>query len=132
MEYDLRHQLANGATCDRPLVDLGRKEVKGGCAQVPAAAEEANRRLRFLARTGAIIGQSLDYKVTSRDIVRLAIPFLATRPGSIAASANPALAAFPNRQSLRGQSHFNCSDRHSVLAAFARGENNGRCHSRSH
>ena len=41
------------------------------------AAEESNRRLRFLARAGAVIGQSLDYKVTSRDAVRLSIPVLA-------------------------------------------------------
>src|SRR6185295_6259036 len=41
------------------------------------AAEESNRRLRFLAKAGAVIGQSLDYKVTSLDTVRLSIPVLA-------------------------------------------------------
>jgi signal transduction histidine kinase len=41
------------------------------------AAEEANRRLRFLAKAGTIIGQSLDHQVTSRDILRLTIPVLA-------------------------------------------------------
>jgi len=41
-----------------------------------AAAEEANRRLAFLARAGAIVGQSLDYDGTARDIVRVAIPVL--------------------------------------------------------
>ena len=42
-----------------------------------AAAEESNRRLRFLAKAGAIVGQSLDYKITSRDIVHLCVPTLA-------------------------------------------------------
>jgi signal transduction histidine kinase/DNA-binding response OmpR family regulator len=41
------------------------------------AAEESNRRLRFLAKAGAVIGQSLDYKVTSQDTVHLCIPVLA-------------------------------------------------------
>lgn len=42
-----------------------------------AAVEESNRRLRFLAKAGAVVGHSLDYKVTSREIVRLTIPILA-------------------------------------------------------
>ncbi len=42
-----------------------------------AAAEDANRRLAFLANAGAVLGQSLDYQTTARDIVRLPIPFLA-------------------------------------------------------
>jgi signal transduction histidine kinase/DNA-binding response OmpR family regulator len=41
------------------------------------AAEESNRRLRFLAKAGAVIGQSLDYRVTSQDTVHLCIPVLA-------------------------------------------------------
>ena len=41
------------------------------------AAEEANRRLRFLARASTVIGQSLDHQVTSRDILRLTVPALA-------------------------------------------------------
>ena len=41
------------------------------------AVEEANRRLRFLARASTVIGQSLDHQVTSRDILRLTIPALA-------------------------------------------------------
>jgi signal transduction histidine kinase/DNA-binding response OmpR family regulator len=41
------------------------------------AAEEANRRLRFLARASTVIGQSLDHQVTSRDILRLTVPTLA-------------------------------------------------------
>lgn len=41
------------------------------------SAEESNRRLRFLARAGAIIGQSLDYQLTSHTIVRLTVPTLA-------------------------------------------------------
>ena len=35
------------------------------------AAEEANLRLSFLARAGAVLGHSLDYGVTARDVVRL-------------------------------------------------------------
>ena len=42
-----------------------------------AAAEEANRRLAFLARAGAVLGHSLDYSVTARDVVKLAVPTLA-------------------------------------------------------
>jgi signal transduction histidine kinase len=41
------------------------------------AAEEANRRLRFLARASTVIGQSLNHQVTSRDMLRLTIPVLA-------------------------------------------------------
>lgn len=41
-----------------------------------AAAEEANRRLAFLARAGAVVGQSLDYDGTTRDIARVCIPAL--------------------------------------------------------
>jgi signal transduction histidine kinase/DNA-binding NarL/FixJ family response regulator len=49
------------------------------------AAEEANRNLSFLARAGAIMGQSLDFDETARDIARLSVPSLAdhailTRP----------------------------------------------------
>lgn len=42
-----------------------------------AAAEEANRGLSFLANAGAVLGQSLDFQTTARDIVRLPVPFLA-------------------------------------------------------
>ena len=41
-----------------------------------AAAEEANRRLAFLARAGAVIGNSLDYDGTTRDIARISVPAL--------------------------------------------------------
>src|SRR5207237_7396580 len=41
------------------------------------AAEEANRRLAFLARAGAVLGHSLDSRVTARDVARLPIPSLA-------------------------------------------------------
>ena len=41
------------------------------------AVEEANRRLRFLARASTVIGQSLNHQVTSRDILLLTIPVLA-------------------------------------------------------
>jgi signal transduction histidine kinase/DNA-binding response OmpR family regulator len=41
------------------------------------AAEESNRQLTFLARAGAILGQSLDPEVTARDVVRLPLPLLA-------------------------------------------------------
>lgn len=40
------------------------------------AIEDANRRLSFLARAGAVIGQSLDYGGTARDIVQVCIPAL--------------------------------------------------------
>ncbi len=40
------------------------------------AAEEANRRLELLARAGEILGHSLDYLVTARDVVQLPIPVL--------------------------------------------------------
>jgi signal transduction histidine kinase/DNA-binding response OmpR family regulator len=42
-----------------------------------AAAEEANRRLAFLARAGAVLGQSLDYDRTAADTARLPVPDLA-------------------------------------------------------
>jgi signal transduction histidine kinase/DNA-binding response OmpR family regulator len=42
-----------------------------------AAAEEANRRLDFLARAGVVLGQSLDFEVTARDVAGLPVPFLA-------------------------------------------------------
>jgi signal transduction histidine kinase/DNA-binding response OmpR family regulator len=40
-------------------------------------AEEANRRLSYLARAGAVLGHSLDYEVTARDIARICVPALA-------------------------------------------------------
>lgn len=42
-----------------------------------AAAEEANRRLEFLADAGAILGRSLDFDATVRDTLCLPIPRLA-------------------------------------------------------
>ncbi|MDZ4689309.1 MAG: response regulator [Planctomycetaceae bacterium] len=42
-----------------------------------AAAEEANRRLAFLSDASAILGRSLDFQTTARDLVQLPIPFLA-------------------------------------------------------
>jgi signal transduction histidine kinase/DNA-binding response OmpR family regulator len=42
-----------------------------------AAAEDANRRLAFLARAGAVLGQSLDYDRTAADAARLPVPDLA-------------------------------------------------------
>jgi signal transduction histidine kinase len=41
-----------------------------------AAAEEANSRLRFLARVTEVVGRSLDYGTTARDLVRLTVPTL--------------------------------------------------------
>ena len=41
------------------------------------AAEEANRRLALLAQAGAVLGQSLDRRVTAHDVARLAVPALA-------------------------------------------------------
>lgn len=41
------------------------------------AAEEANRRLSFMSRAGAVLGQSLDYESTIRELARLAVPHLA-------------------------------------------------------
>jgi signal transduction histidine kinase len=41
-----------------------------------AAAEEANSRLRFLAQVTEIVGRSLDYGTTARDVVRLTVPTL--------------------------------------------------------
>jgi signal transduction histidine kinase len=43
------------------------------------AAEEANRRLGFLAHAGGVIGQSLDAQATARDVLRLVVPRLADR-----------------------------------------------------
>jgi signal transduction histidine kinase len=41
-----------------------------------AAAEEANARLRFLAQVTDVVGRSLDYGATARDVVRLTVPVL--------------------------------------------------------
>src|SRR5262249_54347103 len=43
-----------------------------------AAAEEANARLEFLSRAGAVLGQSLDQDVTAREVVSLPLPLLAS------------------------------------------------------
>ena len=42
-----------------------------------AAAEETNRRLAFLADAGAVLGRSLDFDATARDVLCLPIPRLA-------------------------------------------------------
>jgi signal transduction histidine kinase len=41
-----------------------------------AVAEEANSRLRFLAQVTEVVGRSLDYAATARDLVRLTVPTL--------------------------------------------------------
>ncbi len=41
-----------------------------------AAAEEANSRLRFLAQVTDVVGRSLDYDTTARDLVGLTVPTL--------------------------------------------------------
>ena len=43
------------------------------------AAEEANSRLQFLAEVTAVVGRSLDYATTARDLVRLTVPTLGDR-----------------------------------------------------
>jgi signal transduction histidine kinase/DNA-binding response OmpR family regulator len=52
-----------------------------------AAAEESNRRLRFLARACEVLGQSLDYQETARDLARLPVPFLADLGAVVLAGA---------------------------------------------
>jgi signal transduction histidine kinase/DNA-binding response OmpR family regulator len=42
-----------------------------------AAAAEANLRLSFSAEAGAVLGRSLDFDATARDVVRLSVPVLA-------------------------------------------------------
>lgn len=42
-----------------------------------AAAEVANRQLTFLSDAGAILGRSLNFDATARDLVQLPVPFLA-------------------------------------------------------
>ncbi|MDB5387190.1 MAG: hypothetical protein JWM11_2836 [Planctomycetaceae bacterium] len=42
-----------------------------------AASAEANSRLAFLSEAGAVLGRSLDFDATSRDVVHLPIPILA-------------------------------------------------------
>ena len=42
-----------------------------------AAAEETNLRLSFSAEAGAVLGRSLDFDTTSRDVVQFTIPLLA-------------------------------------------------------
>jgi len=42
-----------------------------------AAMAESNRRLSFLADAGAVLGRSLNFEATARDIVRLPVPWLA-------------------------------------------------------
>ena len=56
-----------------------RREVAQQAAERArhAAAAEANRRLSFLADAGSILGRSLDFEATARDVVRLPVPFLA-------------------------------------------------------
>jgi signal transduction histidine kinase/ActR/RegA family two-component response regulator len=56
-----------------------------------AAAEEANRRLAFLAKAGNVLGRSLDYGATARDVARLVVPALADL--SVVTLADPATGA---------------------------------------
>jgi signal transduction histidine kinase/DNA-binding response OmpR family regulator len=51
------------------------------------AAEETNRQLNFLAEVTAIIGRTLDYDATVRDLVRLCVPALGDQ--AIVARPNP-------------------------------------------
>lgn len=43
------------------------------------AAEDANRRLGFLSRASAVLGQSLDYESTIRELAQLTVPQLANQ-----------------------------------------------------
>ncbi|VTT97093.1 histidine partial : Signal transduction histidine kinase OS=Polaromonas sp. CF318 GN=PMI15_04884 PE=4 SV=1: Response_reg: GAF_3: HisKA: HATPase_c: Response_reg [Gemmataceae bacterium] len=52
------------------------------------AVEEANHRLAFLARAGAVFGQSLDPEVAAQDVVRLPLPTLADVAALIPAGPN--------------------------------------------
>ena len=77
------------------------------------AAEEANRRLGYLARAGAVLGQSLDYQVTADDIARLCVPSLADSatvvPGDFA-SQDIKIVRFSTNGDHSQVEHFNCID----------------------
>jgi signal transduction histidine kinase/DNA-binding response OmpR family regulator len=62
-----------------------------------AAAEEANQRLSLLAGAAEVLGQSLEVRVTARDVIRVAVPGVADS----AALVFPAEAGRPAR-CLRG------------------------------
>jgi signal transduction histidine kinase/CheY-like chemotaxis protein len=57
------------------------------------AAEEGNRRLEFLARAGAVLGQSLDFDRTIADAAQLSVPDLADAAAVVL--AGPAGGAAP-------------------------------------
>ncbi len=46
-----------------------------------AAAEEATRRLAFLAEASTVLSSSLDYEATLRGLLRLVVPYLADVAG---------------------------------------------------
>lgn len=56
------------------------------------AAEEANRWLDFLTRAGAVLGQSLDQRITMLSVVRLPIPLLADTAVLAVPQSHPGLA----------------------------------------
>jgi signal transduction histidine kinase/DNA-binding response OmpR family regulator len=71
------------------------------------ASEAANRRLTFLSDAGAILGRSLSFHATARDLVQLPVPFLAKSSLlAVAPSASADERNFAVNLDWNGQSQF--------------------------
>ncbi len=68
------------------------------------AAEEANRRLTFLSDASAVLGRSLNFHTTARDLAQLPVPFLADTclvsfsPGIVTNESHLFVRLGPNRE----------------------------------
>jgi PAS domain S-box-containing protein len=74
-ESDASQVVLRDITLRKHLEEDARELIREQAAR--AAAEAAERRARFLAEAGAILGSSLDYRTTLRSVARLATASLA-------------------------------------------------------
>jgi K+-sensing histidine kinase KdpD len=66
-----------GLVADRAALAVDHARLYEAEQAARAAAEDAQRRLAFLAEASAVLASSLDYEATLASVARLAVPFLA-------------------------------------------------------
>ncbi|HLL54892.1 MAG TPA: ATP-binding protein [Myxococcaceae bacterium] len=76
-DFSEEDKLIFRTTAHRATAFISQAQLAARERESRARAEEASRRLRFLAQASAILGSSLDYETTLATVARLAVPELA-------------------------------------------------------